>query len=72
MPPVTIHLPEDVEAQVKQASTAAGKSVSAWLTEAARKQLEERLPPPELTKYFGAFPDLELPSRKEKWSKDEE
>jgi hypothetical protein len=72
MAAVTIHLPSDIEEKVKQASASEGKSVSSWLAEAARKQLEERLPPPELTKYFGAFPDLELPTRKEKWSKDEE
>jgi hypothetical protein len=71
MAAVTIHLPEDVESDVKKASAAAGKSVSAWLTEAARKQLQERLPPPELVKLFGSVPDFELPTRKERWSKDE-
>lgn len=71
MPPVTIHLPDDVEAQVKKASAEAGKSVSAWLADAARAKLEERLPPPELVKLFGSVPDLELPTRKEPWSKNE-
>lgn len=69
---VTIHLPKDIEAKVRAASAGEGKSVSAWLQEAARKQLEERLPPPELTKFFGAFPDLVLPTRSEPWSKDED
>jgi len=68
---ITIHLPEDVESEVRKASAAAGKSVSAWLTEAARRQLDERLPPPELLKLFGSVPDFELPTRTEPWSKDE-
>lgn len=67
---VTIHLPTDVEEQVREASRAAGVSVSAWLSEAARRQLEERLPPPELTRWFGAFPDFELPTRREPWSRE--
>lgn len=68
---LTIHLPAEIEEKVRQASAAEGLSVSAWLAEAAKKQLDERLPPPELTKWFGAFPELELPTRKERWSKDE-
>ncbi|MCL4715367.1 MAG: ribbon-helix-helix protein, CopG family [Hyphomonadaceae bacterium] len=68
---VTIHLPADIEEQVRRASAEAGVSVSAWVAEAARRQLDQRLPPPELTKWFGAFPELELPTRKERWSKDE-
>lgn len=68
---VTIHLPSEVEESVRQASADAGLSVSAWLAEAARKKLEERLPPAELTRWYGAFPDFELPTRKERWSKDE-
>lgn len=70
MAAVTIHLPKEVEERVRQASASAGVSVSAWLTEAARRVLDERLPPPELTRWFGAFPDLDLPTRRESWSKD--
>lgn len=72
MAAITIHLPKDIEEKVRAASAGAGKSVSAWLSEAARKQLEERLPPPELVALFGAFPDLVLPTRTEPWSKDED
>ena len=71
MPPVTIHLPEDVEAEVKKASAEAGKSVSAWLADAAREKLEERLPPSDFVKLFGSVPDFELPTRQEPWSKEE-
>jgi hypothetical protein len=68
---VTIHLPVDVEEKVRRASEASGVSVSAWMSEAAKKQLEERLPPPEVTRLFGSVPDFELPTRSEPWSKDE-
>ncbi len=68
---ITIHLPNETEEKVRQASAAAGVSVSAWVTEAAQKQLSERLPPPEVTRWFGSVPDFELPTRKERWSKDE-
>lgn len=68
---VTIHLPAEVEKQVREASEAAGVSVSAWVAEAARKQLDERLPPPEFVALFGACPDFELPTRSEPWSKNE-
>jgi hypothetical protein len=68
---ITIHLPAEVEASVKRASAEAGVSVSAWLSEAARRRLAELPPPPEVVDLFGAFPDLELPTRNEKWSRDE-
>lgn len=68
---VTIHLPADVEASVRRASAELGQPVSAWLAEAAKKKLEDRLPSPELVALFGSVPDFELPTRKERWSKDE-
>lgn len=68
---VTIHLPAELEERARRASKEEGLSLSAWLAGAAKKKLDERLPPPELTKWFGAFPDLELATRKERWSKDE-
>jgi hypothetical protein len=68
---VTIHLPADIERKVRKASKEAGKSVSAWLAEAAQRQLDERLPPKALMDLEGAFPDLDLPTRRERWSKDE-
>lgn len=68
---VTIHLPSEIEEDVRQASADSGQSVSAWLAEAAKKKLEARLPPAELVAVFGSVPDFELPTRKEGWSKDE-
>ena len=46
-------------------------SFSAWLAGAAKLKLDERLPPPSLTKLFGSVPDFEMPTRKERWSKNE-
>src|SRR3972149_11879522 len=54
MAAVTIHLPADVEEKVRRASEENGQSVSAWLTEAARRQRGERLPPKTLLDLFGA------------------
>lgn len=68
---VTIHLPTEVEEKVRQTSAAEGMSMSAWLAEAARKQLDERLPPPEFLALLGACPEFELPTRAEPWSSSE-
>jgi hypothetical protein len=68
---VTIHLPTEIEEKVRKASAAEGVSVSAWVAEAAKKQLDERLPPPEFVALFGTCPDFELPTRSEPWSKHE-
>lgn len=68
---VTIHLPAELEVGVRRASAEAGQSVSAWLAEAAKKNLQARLPPPDLVALFGTVPDFELPTRKEPWSKEE-
>lgn len=68
---ITIHLPRDMEEEVRKASAQAGQSVSAWIADATQKHLSERLPPPEMTRWFGSVPDFELPTRKESWSKDE-
>ena len=71
MSAITIHLPKDVEEQVRRASADAKQSVSAWLADAARQRLSEAPPPPELIAVFGSVPDFELPTRQEPWSKDE-
>ena len=68
---VTIHLPAELEERARRASAEEGVSFSAWLAGAAKLKLDEQLPPPSLTKLFGSVPDFELPTRKERWSKEE-
>lgn len=68
---ITIHLPSDLEEKVRGASADAGVSVSAWVAEASAARLAVRLPPPEITRWFGTAPDFELPTPSEQWSKSE-
>jgi hypothetical protein len=69
---VTIHLPKELEKQVRRASASAKMSVSAWMSDAARRLLDERLPPPEFVKLLGTVPKFDLPTRREPWSKEED
>ena len=68
---VTIHLPAELEERARRASEEEGVSLSAWLAGAAKLKLDEQLPPSTLTDLFGSVPDFELPTRKERWSKNE-
>jgi hypothetical protein len=66
---LTLYVPRALEAQVRAASAADGVSSSAWLRDVVRARLNDRLPPPEVTRWFGRFPDFRLPTRKEPWSR---
>jgi hypothetical protein len=61
---ITIHLPDDLESEVRRASAEADVSVSAWMTDAVKQRLA-KLPSREVIALFGMFPDLELPTRRE-------
>jgi hypothetical protein len=66
---IAVYLPDDLEARVRSASAAGGISTSALLREAVRHYVDGCLPPPSFRKLMGAFPDLDLPTRREPWSK---
>jgi hypothetical protein len=66
MAQVTAYIPDDLEARMKERAKEAGESVSAYLTQLVRSDIEskERAYSPEFWALFGAwsgaFPEVDL------------
>jgi hypothetical protein len=67
---VTIELGGETEAKLRARADALGIPIEEYLSEVL-VSAEKGLPPTSFISQFGSFPELDLPTRRESWSKEE-
>ncbi|MES1200746.1 MAG: hypothetical protein ABUS57_04795 [Pseudomonadota bacterium] len=67
---MSVRVTAEIEQRIREVCDKREISLSDWIRELIETELSQ-LPPPEVTRWFGCVPDLELPTRGEPWSKEE-
>jgi hypothetical protein len=70
MEEITIKVPNKMAARLRARSEAVGVALDDLISDILIES-EREMPPLALMRLFGSFPDLELPTRSEQWSKEE-